>query len=186
MQVPTETIRSNDDVHYDPNLSETFTSQDNCFAVTSHHFQIQDTATLPLPHFKRTHRKLPMHNPNTEYINQIQNNQTVTNQSNRSNDQSLMLKTITTTVLTLSEHLLAPLKNAETYSLNSTNIKPLQTITNSNANLCQTLYQPHTAPNIGPSATLLPSSSTANPNNPSVKIQNYTVSFVATNQSVLR
>ena len=62
-----------------------------------------------------------------------------------------MLNTTTTTVPTLSR----PLINiVHTYSLDSTNNNPFQTTTNLNdtANPCQTLYQQHTAPNIGASA----------------------------------
>ena len=61
------------------------------------------------------------------------------------------------------------------------------TISNATANTSKTLYQPHTAPNIGPFANLSLSSSvpSRNPVNPppfSTKI--YSVPFVATNNSV--
>ena len=41
LQVPIKTIRSNFDIHIDPNTSEKFTSQDNSFGATSHQFQFQ-------------------------------------------------------------------------------------------------------------------------------------------------
>ena len=79
-----------------------------------------------------------------------------------------MLNTRTTTVLTLSRLPMAPLIFADTYSLGSTNNTPFLSISNFNAtaNQRQTLYQPHTAPNVGPSAILPSSSSTVNPINP--------------------
>ena len=69
-----------------------------------------------------------MFNPFTDYINQIQNNQTVSNQPNRSNDQTFMLNTTILPVPTLSRPPLAPLKIPVTYSLNSTNNNPFQKI----------------------------------------------------------
>ena len=92
-----------------------------------------------------------MCNPFTDYINQIQNIQTLANQPNRSNDQLFLLKTITTTVPTPSRPLLAPLNIAETSSLSSTSNNSFQTNSNLNAtaNRCQTLYQSHTEPKIG-------------------------------------
>ena len=97
-----------------------------------------------------------------------------------------MLNTKTTTVPTLSRPPLAALNIADTYLLSSTKNNPFQTKTNLNAaaNQCQTLYQPHTAPNIGPSAILPSSSSTVNAKKPySVNTQNYTVPLVEMNKS---
>ena len=128
-----------------------------------------------------------MYNPFTDYINQIQKIQTVSNHPNRSNDQTVMLNTKTTTVPTPSKPPLAPLDIAETYSLNSTNNNPSRTNTllNATANPCQTLHQPHTVPNIGSSAILPLSFSTVNPRYLYfVNTQNCTVPFVAMNKSV--
>ena len=54
-----------------------------------------------------------------------------------------------------------PIKIVDTYSLSSSNKNPVETKINSNAtaNPPQTLYQPHTAPNLGPSACLISSTS---------------------------
>ena len=125
-----------------------------------------------------------MNNPFTEYINQFQNNHTVTNPPNRSNDQTFILNTIPTTTPDLQRPTLPLLNFADTYSLSSTDNKPFQTNTNLNAiaNPCQTLYQPYTAHNICPSALLPSSYSTVNPiNTSSTNRQNYTVSFAAKN-----
>ena len=67
-----------------------------------------------------------------------------------------MLKAIAKNVPPLTGSPLAPLNFAHSYSLNSTINNPFQTNTKLNviANPCQTLYQPHTAPNIGPPAIL--------------------------------
>ena len=63
-----------------------------------------------------------------------------------------MLKTFTTTFFALSRPPSAALNFVDTYSLSSTNNKLFQTNANLNAtaNQSQTLYQPHTAPDIGP------------------------------------
>ena len=70
-----------------------------------------------------------------------------------------MLNTKTTTVLMLSRPPPDPLNTFDTYSLSGTNNKPFQlkTILKAIAKQSQMLYQPHTAPKIGPSA-ILPSS----------------------------
>ena len=76
----------------------------------------------------------------------------------------------------------------DTHSLSSTNKIPFQTITtlNATANPCQTLYQPHTAPNMGLSATLPSSISSVTPINPSPAItQNYNVLFLTVKKSVI-
>ena len=72
-----------------------------------------------------------------------------------------MLKTLNTTLPTLSRPRLAPLNIGATYLKSSTNKFPFQTKSNLNAaaNPSQFLYQPHTAPNMGPSTCLLSSSS---------------------------
>ena len=62
LQVPTKALQSNSDIQNDPSTSETFESQDNSFGVTSHQFQFQNTATLPISHFKRTQNKIPLNN----------------------------------------------------------------------------------------------------------------------------
>ena len=166
-----------------------FTSQDNSSCVTSHQFPIQNTTNLTFSQFNRTQRNISEYNPFPEYIDQIQSNQTVANQTKRSNDQRLMLNTKTTTVPTLSRPPLAPLIIADTYSLGSTNNNPFQSNTHLNvtANPCQTIYQPHTAHNLPKDhPTILPSSfSTVNPMKlSSVNTQNYTLPFVALNISV--
>ena len=167
LQVPTRTIRSNSDIHTDPNICEKITSQDNSFGVTSHQFEVQNTSTLLLSQFIRTQRNIPMCIPISEYFNQIQNSETVTKQAKRSNGQTIVLNALTTTVPTLSRYLLIQLNIADTYTLSGSNKNPFQTITNLNATEkpCQSLYQPDTAPNIGPSAILPSSSSTVDPRN---------------------
>ena len=52
-----------------------------------------------------------MYNPFAEYFNQIQNNQIVTNQPKRSNDQTFMLNAKSITVFNLSRRPLVPLMN---------------------------------------------------------------------------
>ena len=99
-----------------------------------------------------------------------------------------MLNTITASVPTLSRPPLASLSFAGTYEVSRTNIKPFQTksILNVTANQCQMFYQPRTVPNIGPSAILISSFSTESPiNSSSVNTQNYTICFVAINNSVI-
>ena len=185
LQVPMKTNRSIFSVHNDPNTTEKCTFEENSFGVSSHHFQVQNTATFP--QFNRTQRKVPMLIPFIDYTNKIHKNQTVTIQTNRSNDHTFLLKTITTTVPTLSRPPLAPLNFADTYSLSSTTNNPFQTNTNLNATAdqCQNLLEPHTARKIGPSAYLPSSSSTVNPTKPSsVKTQIYTISYVVMNKSV--
>ena len=75
---------------------------------------------------------------------------------------------------------------ADTYSLSSNGKIQFQTCTNLNASAfhCQTLYQPHTAIYIGPSETILSSSSSVYPTNPSpVILQKFTVPFASLNKS---
>ena len=111
----------------------------------------------------------------------------MSNKPHRSNYQTFMLKTITTTVHTLSRPPLPLLITADTYSLSSTKDSPLQTSTNLNptAIQCQILYQTHTAPNVGPSSFLFSLPSSVNPLSICfVNRQNYTVIFVAMNKSV--
>ena len=150
---PTKSIRSNSDIHKEPNTSEKVTSQD-ASGVTSHQFQTGNTAISLFSQPNRTQRSIPMYNSYSDYIYRTQNNQIVTNQSHRSNDQTFLVNTITTTVLTLSKPQLAMMRIADTYSLSSTNNIPFQTKTYSNAtaNPRQTLYQQPTAHNISPSA----------------------------------
>ena len=100
-----------------------------------------------------------------------------------------MLYTISTTVPALLKPPLAPLKIVDTYLLNKTNnnLFQINTKLNATANPIKTLYQPHTAPDIGPSANSQSSSlvPTVNPKNPSPVItQIYTVPFVEMNKSV--
>ena len=128
-----------------------------------------------------------MYNPFTGYINQIQNNQTVANQSSKSIGQRLMLNTKSINVPSLLRPPMSPLNFVDSSSLRSTYKNPFQTNTNLNAtvNRSQTLYQPQTAPNISLPAILPSSSSTVVPtNHSSVNTQNYTVPFVAMNKSV--
>ena len=156
LQVPTKNIRSSSDVYNEPDTSQRFKSQHNSFSVASHQFHYQNTANLPISQCKRTQRNIPMNNPITGSFYQIQNNQTVANQSIRANDQTSLLKTIITTVPTLSRPPLTPPNFDDTYSLGSTINNPFQTNTllSSNANQCQTLYQTHISPKIFPPATL--------------------------------
>ena len=98
-----------------------------------------------------------------------------------------MLNSITTTVPTFSGSPLSLLNIPDTHSLSSTNNIPFQPNTKLNvtADPCQTLYQPHTVPNMGLSATLPSSSSFVSPINLSLAIiQNYTVLFVSLKKSV--
>ena len=69
--------------------------------VTDDNFQFQTTAALPISQFKRTQRGLPLYNPFTDYVNQIQNSSTVTNQSIRSIDKTFMMNKSSTIVKTL-------------------------------------------------------------------------------------
>ena len=122
-------------------------------------------------------------------MNENQKNPAVTNQSITSRGQIIRLNAITTTVPTLPRTPVFSLNIAKTYSLCSTNNNPFQTNANFNAtaNPAETLYQSHSAPNIGPSASGHSSFSipTVNPINPSpVFLQHYTVLFLARNKSV--
>ena len=97
-----------------------------------------------------------------------------------------MLKTKTTTFLTLSRPPMAPLNIADIYTLRKKNIIPFETkpILNATANPFQTLYQPFTAHIMNPSPFLFLSYSTLNPNNPSsINTQIYTICFVEMNKS---
>ena len=102
-----------------------------------------------------------MYNPFTDHINQVRNNSTVTNQPNGSNDNAFMRNEKITIVYVFSRPTLARLSFADTYSLSCTNKKqfPTNIILNSTANPSQTMYQTHTAPDIGTSAGLFSSSS---------------------------
>ena len=131
-----------------------------------------------------------MFNPFTDYIIQIQKHKFVTYYSKRSNDHTFLLKRLTTTFATLPSFPMAPLKIADTYSLRSTNFKPLSTNTNlkAAASSPQMLHPPHTALIIGLSAHLPSMSSvpTVNPINPSPVIaKNCIVPFVEMNESVV-
>ena len=55
-----------------------------------------------------------MYNPFTDFVNQIQHNQTVTNQSTRSKDQTFMLNTKTTIIPNMPRLPLTPLNIADT------------------------------------------------------------------------
>ena len=95
-----------------------------------------------------------------------------------------MMNTSTTTVPALPKPPVTPLNVAETYSLSSTNYIPSRNNTNLNAtaNLSQPLYQPQTAPNLGPFASFTTSIFVPNvhPKNFSSSFtQDYTVPFVA-------
>ena len=187
LQILTKAVWSNSDNHNDPNTSENFKTQDNSFGSTSHRFQLQHSAILLVSQCKRTQGNLPMYNPLTINSNQIQNNQTVSNGPNRSNDQTSILKTVTTTVPTLSRPPLVPLNIADTHSLSSTDSIPFPTITklHATANPSRTLYLPHTAHNTDRTATLLSSDIPGNPINPSHLFRrNYSVPFVAMKKSV--
>ena len=120
LQVPAIANRSIFDFQNDPKTSENFTSQDVSSGVALHQFQVQDSATIPFFQFNRNQRIIPVYNPCTDFIKQIQNSQTVTSQPLRSNDQTFILNTITKTVPNLSRLPLAPLNIADTYSLNGT------------------------------------------------------------------
>ena len=95
LQVPQKTIPSNSDIYFEPNKSEKLTSQDNSSGVTSHQLHIQNAGSLSFSQFNRTMWNLPIYNPFTDYINQIQSHLTVTIGPNRSDDQRFMLNTKT-------------------------------------------------------------------------------------------
>ena len=101
LQVPTKTIRSMSDIYNEANTTEELKSQHIISGVTSHQFHNQNSANLPISQCNRTQINIPMYNPFTDDNNQMQNNQTVANQSNRSNDQTFMLNTKTAIVPTL-------------------------------------------------------------------------------------
>ena len=72
--------------------------------IIPHQSPIQKTAKLSYPQFNRTQRKISTLYPFTDCVNQVQNDSTVANRSNRSNDPTFMLNTITKTVPILSKH----------------------------------------------------------------------------------
>ena len=80
-----------------------------------------------------------MYPPFTDYFKQFQNNQCVSNQPKRLNDQLFMANTRTTTVVCLLRPPFVPLNTADIYSLNSINSNPFHTntIKNATANPCQ-------------------------------------------------
>ena len=98
-----------------------------------------------------------MYNPFTDFINQIQKYQTVTNQPNRSNDRIFTLNTKITIVPTLSRIPLAPLNFSDNYLVRTTKKNPFQTNTklNATANQCHTFYQPRIAPNKGSAPNII-------------------------------
>ena len=114
LQVLIKIIRSNSDINIEPDSSEKCTSQDNFSGVTSHQFDFQSAADLIVSPFMRTQRNIPIYIPFTEYNNQIRNNQTSANQPTRSNGQSFVLNTITTTVSTMLRPPVAPLNFVDT------------------------------------------------------------------------
>ena len=97
------------------------------FGAIFHQSLFQNTATLPFAQFERDLRNIAKYNPFTNFLNIVQNNPTVTNQSNRSKDLTFMLNTITATVLPLPRHFLALLNFDDTYSLSSNNKNLFQT-----------------------------------------------------------
>ena len=101
-QVPTKTFRTNFYPQDDPNKSEMSASKDKLFDATNHIFQLSQ--------FKRTPRGMPLHNLFTDFINQLQTNSNVTNQSNRYNDLTFMLNTTRAIVPSVSRRLMVPLK----------------------------------------------------------------------------
>ena len=132
------------------------TSNDNPFDPNNNRIQFQNTAMVLFWKYNTTQRGIPLYNPITDCNNQFQINSTVAYETIKSNDQTSLLKTFTTTVFSLSRPPMAPLNIADIYSLSSTNNNPLQTNLNLNAtaNPSQTLYQPPTVPNRGFSASL--------------------------------
>ena len=79
-----------------------FDIRDKDFDKTSQQFHIHFTATLPFSQFIGFKRKIPIYNPPADYINQLQNNSTVTNRSNKANGITFRLNTFTTTIPALS------------------------------------------------------------------------------------
>ena len=139
--------------------------------------------------FNRNQSEKPLYNPFTDNKNKLQNNSTITIQSNKSNDDTFVLNTVTTTILALSRPPSALPNFVDTCSLSSNNNISFHINTKipASANPLQTFYQSHTAPNICPSASLFSSCSvpTVNPMNPPpVNTQNYTVPFIASNKSL--
>ena len=85
---------------------------------------------------------MPLYNPFIDYINKLRNISTVTNQWNRSNDYPIMLNTITASALALPRPLLAPLNNADFYSLriNTDNLFQTNTSLKANVNVVSRTY----------------------------------------------
>ena len=98
---------------------------------------------IPFSQFFRFERAIPLPNPLTDCIDQIENNSIVARQSNRSNDHTFMLNTTTTSDPAFSRPPLVPLNSADAYSLSSGINNPYQIITdlNANAHPSQRLYQ---------------------------------------------
>ena len=189
MKVPKKTIRNNSDTYNDPDTSEKFASQDYSLGASYHQFQLQTTATLLFSAINKAQSKKTLFNLFTYFISHSQIILTLTTQPKRSHDHTIMLNDITATVPALSRPPLVLLIFADTYWLTSTNYNPFQTYTKlyATTNPSQTIFQPHAATNIGPSARLLISSSIpiVKPINLSpVKPQHRTISFVAMNKIV--
>ena len=75
----TKPIRSNLDTQNDPNKSEKSAFNDNTLDATNREFQLQNTATLPISPFEKTHRGCPLDNPFIEILDQFQEYSTLTN-----------------------------------------------------------------------------------------------------------
>ena len=65
-QFPTKFIRSNSDLHNEPNTSEMITTQDKFSDSTSLQFQFQSTAKLPFSQFQRSQGNRPLYKKLTE------------------------------------------------------------------------------------------------------------------------
>ena len=95
LQVPVETLRTNLDLQNIPNISELSAFKDNPFDATNHQPHFLNIATLTFLQFNRTQRGMNISVKTiTELKNQLQTILTVTNQSNRCNDQTFMLNRI--------------------------------------------------------------------------------------------
>ena len=75
-----------------------FASKDNPVDATGHQFLFHNTAALRFSQFNRTEIGITLINLFIDYINQLEQNSTLSKQSNGSTSHKFMLNTITTTV----------------------------------------------------------------------------------------
>ena len=98
LQVPKQIIRINHDSQKDLTLSERSASKDKYRDRNCHQPDFQITATLPFLELTEFQRVISLYDAFTDCVNEFRKISTVTNQTNRSNDHTFMLKTTTNTV----------------------------------------------------------------------------------------